>query len=57
LSAVSIDENVYNGRHLVNAEEQMFMNKSSNKECILTLKPIVSHREFFEMGWKFSCHL
>ena len=39
VNTVGIDENVYNGKRLVNSEEKMFMDESSIKECILTLKP------------------
>jgi hypothetical protein len=39
LAIVSYDENVYNSRRLVNAEDKMFMDTSSNIDCIQTLKP------------------
>ena len=39
LSTVSIDEEVYNGRQLLIAENKMFMDEASIKECIMSLKP------------------
>jgi hypothetical protein len=35
---VSIDEEVYNGKELINANSTMFMDSQSIKECVLSLK-------------------
>ena len=38
LTSVSIDEEVYNGKELINANSTMFMDSQSIKECVLSLK-------------------
>jgi hypothetical protein len=39
MTTVSYDKQVNNGKRLVNAEDKMFMDTSSIKNCIQTLKP------------------
>jgi hypothetical protein len=39
MSTVSYDEQVYNGKRLVNSEDKMFMDTCSIRDCIQTLKP------------------
>jgi hypothetical protein len=42
LAEVRINDNVHNGRRLVDAEERMFMQESDVWECMKTLKDINS---------------
>ena len=39
LDVVEIDDDVYNGRRLVESRNKMFMDQSSIRECMLSLKP------------------